>query len=496
MRLNSALDHHKNQKTINSWLERLPRDNLCGSGEQLIEIHSFICQNSTHPAQRLALQQQLFDHICRWLHQLEFQFSENACNHPALRLARMGSKVLLHMLEPLLQDLRNTLSSRPLLTWRRRGLQQLTLALNVARRYACFALRCHVELNASFWLATHYLYYNASQHNWLQQQLPDGQTILHGYHQLQLMGITDGKNLNTLEMEAALLWTTRLADKIALRPLPAADSTRCGHLYLLDLTRGTPPQFLLDTDKLPDREHCLSCDLSAAIDILTAHASNGSSLPGCDALSVIVAQRLIDTWQTPRRRRHQRQAAMQSMALISQMRSIRQVLGSGADRPDMHDKLRHRVTPSQISIFQAINKSESGLLLRGDPGYQSLKIGELLLIADKQAHRTPSLYAVRWTAVSEHANEVSCGAELIGSDPEAVDVIPLTAGQHASFQPALRLPCTDGDQNTDLLIIPGHSLLRGKEFRLRDQHGEHRVKVTHMYLNTGLYQAMAFQMAN
>jgi hypothetical protein len=103
---------------------------------------------------------------------------------------------------------------------------------------------------------------------------------------------------------------------------------------------------------------------------------------------------------------------------------------------------------------------------------------------------------VRWTAVSEHANEVSCGAELIGSDPEAVDVIPLTAGQHASFQPALRLPAADGDQGADLLIIPGHSLLRGKEFRLRDQRGEHRVKVTRMHMNTGLYQAMEFQLAS
>ena len=495
MRLNSALGHNKNQKTVNNWLERLPRGDLRGSGEQLIEIHGFICQNAVQPAQRLALQQQLFDHVCRWLHQLEIQFSENACNHPAVRLARMGSKVLQHLLEPLLQDLRSTLSSRPLLTWRRRALQQLTLALCVARRYASFALRCHVELNGSFWLATHYLYYNASQHNWLQHQLPDGQSILHGYHQLQLMGITDGKNLSPREIEAALLWTARLADKVALQPLPAADAARAGHLYLLDLTRGAPPQFLLESDALPQREHCLSCDLTAAIEVLKTHTSQ-AGMPGRDALSVIVAQRLMDGWQSPRRRRHQRQAVMQSMALIAQMRSIRQILGGGAVRPDMQARMRDRMPPSQISIFQAINKSESGLLLRGDPGYQSLKIGELLLIADKQAHRTPSLYAVRWTSVSEHANEVSCGAELIGNDPEAVDVSPLAAGQHACYQPALRLPAADGDHNADLLIIPGHSLLRGKEFRLRDQRGEHRVKVTRMHMNTGLYQAMEFQLAS
>jgi len=115
MRLNTALGNNQQQKTVSNWLERLPAANPYGSGEQLLEIQAFIQQNVQLPSLRLSLQRQLFERCAQWLQQLEQQFAENACNHAALRLARMGSKVLALQLDSVQQLLRTTLSTRPLL---------------------------------------------------------------------------------------------------------------------------------------------------------------------------------------------------------------------------------------------------------------------------------------------------------------------------------------------------------------------------------------------
>lgn len=494
MRLNTAIGNNQNQKTVSSWLERLPAANPYGSGEQLLEIQAFIQQNEDSPSLRLSLQRQLFDRSKQWLQQLEEQFSENACNHAVLRLARMGSKVLAQQLEGVQQLLKTTLSTRPLLSWRRRAQQELSLALDIAQRYACFALRCHVDLNASYWLTTHYLYYTALQQGWLAQPISSGMSILTGYQHLQLLGITDGKHMSGEEIETAIQLTELLADKVALCQLQQQELANPGHIYLLDLTRGSPPQFLLYTASLQRNEHCLAFDLSMVITALSHYgATDSAGGRPTRALTVIVAQKLAQTWTAPKRRRHNRQSVLQSMSLIAQMRAIRQVLGSNMDNLPLRGKLDFKPQRSHISIFQALNKSDSGLLLRGNPGHQSLQIGELLLVADKLAHHTPSLYAVRWTAVSEYANEVSCGAELIGNDPEAVDVMPMLTSPHESFQPALRLHASQGDQTSNLLIISGQPFALCREFRLRDRRGEHNVKVTRVHMQTALYQAMEFQ---
>ena len=493
MRLNTALGNNQQQKTVSNWLERLPAANPYGSGEQLLEIQAFIQQNVQLPSLRLSLQRQLFERCAQWLQQLEQQFAENACNHAALRLARMGSKVLALQLDSVQQLLRTTLSTRPLLAWRRRAVQELTLALDIAQRYACFALRCHVELNQSYWLATHYLYYTAWQHGWLAQPVATGMSVLSGYQQLQLLGITDGKHLSGEEIETTIQLTSQLADKVVLCNLQQQQAN-AGHVYLLDLTRGNPPQFLLYTASLQRDEHCLAFDLGAVLAELAQYGATAAASGRPNrALAVIVAQKLTETWTTPRRRRHNRQNVMQSMSLIAQMRAIRQVLASNMDPLPLRGKLDYKPHRTHISIFQALNKSDSGLLLRGNTGQQSLRIGELLLVADKLAHHSPSLYAVRWTAVSEHANEVSCGAELIGDDPEAVDVIPMVTSPHEVFQPALRLHNSQGEQISNLLIIPGQAFALCREFRLRDRRGEHKVKVTRVHLQTALYQAMEFQ---
>lgn len=494
MRLNTAIGNNQHQKTVRNWLERLPMTNHYGSGEQLLEIQTFIQKNETSPTLRLALQAQLFARSCQWLLQLEQQFAENACNHAALRLARMGSRVLAQQLEAIQHMLKTSLNTRPLLAWRRRAQQELTLALDIAQRYACFALRCHVELNASYWLCTHYLYYHAMQHGWLKLQTASGSSVLSCYQQLQLLGITDGKHMSGEEIETAIRLSEQLADKVELSSLQTQQHTHAGHIYLLDLTRGSPPQFLLYSDSLRRDEHCLAFELHQVIARLQHYGSTerADGRPN-RALTVIVAHKLAESWTTPRRRRHNRQSILQSMSLIAQMRVIRQVLGSNSDQPAQREQPEHQARRSHIAIFQALNKSDSGLLLRGNPGRQSLHIGELLLLADKQAHRMPSLYAVRWTAVSEHANEVSCGAELIGNDPEAVDVIPLGSNPRTGFQPALRLHANQGEQISNLLIVPGQPFALCREFRLRDRRGEHNIRVTRVHMQTALYQAMEFQ---
>jgi len=350
-----------------------------------------------------------------------------------------------------------------------------------------------VELNQSYWLATHYLYYTAWQHGWLAQPVATGMSVLSGYQQLQLLGITDGKHLSGEEIETTIQLTSQLADKVVLCNLQQQQAN-AGHVYLLDLTRGNPPQFLLYTASLQRDEHCLAFDLGAVLAELAQYGATAAASGRPNrALAVIVAQKLTETWTTPRRRRHNRQNVMQSMSLIAQMRAIRQVLASNMDPLPLRGKLDYKPHRTHISIFQALNKSDSGLLLRGNTGQQSLRIGELLLVADKLAHHSPSLYAVRWTAVSEHANEVSCGAELIGDDPEAVDVIPMVTSPHEVFQPALRLHNSQGEQISNLLIIPGQAFALCREFRLRDRRGEHKVKVTRVHLQTALYQAMEFQ---
>lgn len=496
MHLNAAISTNQNERTVSNWLKRLPISNVHDCGKQLIEIHYFIQKNESNSAIRLSLQRKLFDNTRQWISRLEYQFSENACNHTALKLARMGSKVLTHNLEALQQDLKTTLQKRQLLSWRRRARQQLVLAMEIAQRYVCFALRCHVDLSPAFWLSTHFMYYTASQHGWLARQLPSGMALQVGYQYIQLLGIIDGKHLSAREIEAAISWAQHLASMVRLHVLQSQPPAPSGHIYLLDLTRGAPPQFLLYTASLQHDEHCLSFDLEYIIAMLAQHASGHGQGPkgiSSPALSAIVAQTLAEALSSPRRRRHSRQSIMQSMALISQMRAIRQVLGVHQDWQALRGNQHNRQQISHIAIFRALNKSDSGLLLRGNPGYQSLKIGELLLIADQLSKHGPLLYTVRWTAVSTQSNEISCGAELIGSNPEAVDVIPMITHPHEVFQPALCLHAGQGNYGSSLLIVPGQPYSHSREFRLRDQRGEHRVKVTRVRMQTALYQAMEFQ---
>ncbi|MBI3145862.1 MAG: hypothetical protein HYZ18_11540 [Pseudogulbenkiania sp.] len=484
--------------SVADWLDRLPYTRINECGQLLLDALQSLSHTPVAVGTRHKLLKLYLAALDRFFPALETQIvsDEVVSSGKARQAARLGMALFDALFAGFKRTLVERLEKRSLLEREQPKVELLCLALLTARLQIKLAMECYSDLPLHFWHDCHQLYQLAVESGWQERRQAPAESIAVVYRQILLMGLTDGKHLADSEIAAALALIFRLAPRVDLIPLAGLSKAQ-GFGYQVDPARDAPPHFLpLKPQVAASGEFWVY--LGGAIESLQQQAeplarqlADGTATPA--ELTVEVARKLADEWTQPKRRRQPRQAAQQWLTLTAQLLPIWLTLRPAPVETPDDSPIPVLGKPARPALFQAVNQSQVGFLLRGNPNEQPLRTGELLLLSPQLQPDNHQLCAVRWAAAPAGGNDVECGVELLGPAPEAVEVLPTITHQDDMFQPALRLPAQPRFGRPALLVLPGRPFSRLREFLLRDSQGETRIRVTRVELQTPLYQAMEYR---
>ena len=483
--------------SVADWLERLPYTRLDECGQLLLDALQNLSRTPVAVGTRHKLLKLYLAALDRFFPALETQIvsTEVVSSAKVRQAARLGMALFDALFAGFKRTLVERLEKRSLLEREQPKVELLCLALLTARQHVKLALECYSELPPHFWHDCHQLYQLAVESGWQERRHAPAETIAVVYRQILLMGLTDGKHLADNEIVATQALIYRLAPRVELIPLADLTKTQ-GFGYQVDPARDDPPHFLpLKPQVAASGEFWVYLgdviDTLQQAEVLARQLANDSAIPA--DLTAEVARKLAEEWTQPKRRRQPRQPAQQWLTLTAQLVPIWLTLRPmPVETPD-DSAIPVLGRSAQPALFQAVNQSQLGFLLRGNPQEQPLRTGELLLLAPQLQPDNRQLCAVRWAAAPLGGNEVECGVELLGPAPEAVEVLPTITHQDDVFQPALHLPAQPRLGRPPLLVLPGRPFTRLREFLLRDSRGETRIRVTRVELQTPFYQAMEYR---
>ncbi|SMF52044.1 hypothetical protein [Pseudogulbenkiania subflava] len=483
--------------SVADWLDRLPYTRLDECGHLLLGALQSLSRTQVAVGTRHKLLKLYLAALDRFFPALETQIvsDEVVSSSKARQAARLGMALFDALFAGFKRTLVERLEKRSLLEREQPKVELLCLALLTARMQVKLAMECYSDLPLHFWHDCHQLYQLAEESGWQERRHAPAETIAVVYRQILLMGLTDSKHLGDNEIAAAKGLIFRLAPRIGLIALAGLTKTQ-GFGYQVDPARDDPPHFLpLKPQVAASGEFWVYLnDVIDALqqpDALARQLANEAAIPA--ELTVEVARKLAEEWAQPRRRRQPRQPVQQWLSLTAQLLPIWLTLRPAPVEPIDDSPIPVLGRPAPPALFQAVNQSQLGFLLRGNPQEQPLRTGELLLLAPQLQPDNRLLCAVRWAAAPLGGNDVECGVELLGPAPEAVEVLPTITYQDDVFQPALHLAAQPRLGRPALLVMPGRPFSRLREFVLRDSHGETRIRVTRVELQTPFYQAMEYR---
>ncbi|AUH52730.1 hypothetical protein CXB49_19010 [Chromobacterium sp. ATCC 53434] len=485
--------------SVAAWLERLPYADLPECGRLLGQGLYHLGRTPLDPMQRYKLLKLYLKALDRYYPLLEgeTQHSDILSSPKTRLLAMLGVKLFANLFVAFKQTLNEKLARNALLDRDQPKIELLLYTMLAARQYLNISQQYYCPLPDGFWLDCHQLHALALSRGWQDKALAGDDALAVIYRQILLLGLTAANRLSNAELQLTRRLVYELAGQISLRPVAGLPDGL--HGYLLDPQEDSPPRYLRITPGSLDAD-CSLLDLSAALDSLRRSLEQlqktAGSVPSTQANDEAqLLAGLVEEWQKPRRRRHNRENARAMAEVSAGVAPIWYRVNEGSWQlpgAEAEENIPLRPPPPSCLLL-IVNHSESGYLLRGLPRDQSLRAGEILLVNPPDRPEDAQLCAVRWVLMQPTGKEVECGVEILGVQPQPVLAMPSITHSGDSFQRGLWLPAQYG--KPDLLLLPGRPFSQLREFRLLDPGGERLVRVSKLHQQSPHFQLMEYRLS-
>lgn len=346
----------------------------------------------------------------------------------------------------------------------------LACAIEVLRSHALG----YSNLPHGFWQDCHRLYRYLLDGGW-ENKIAAGKHDTLGalYRQLLLLGVAASNRLDPVRIEC-LVRLVREGGKHALL-LPLASAVDANG-FIVDLERDAAPRHSSIRGK-PGPEHAQL--LLGVHRVLQSWEEKSQTTPQLDAAAQLEQQLILKLRQElvyPPQRRYLRLHSKNEefVQLHATLDHCWQALQAASDD-----------TPP-VAHMQVCNMSASGYLLRGQLPTMPLRSGELVLI--RRPGRDPFLGVVRWINRQSPCGDTECGIEIVGKNPEAIQVKPVVTHATEPAQNAIRLAANARLNPQDVLVMYGKPYQALRQFEIHQPQGVLPVKATRLLLQTAYYQ--------
>ena len=347
----------------------------------------------------------------------------------------------------------------------------LACAIEVLRTHALG----YSSLPPGFWQDCHRLYRYLLDGGWESKTAAGKNDTLGAlYRQLLLLGVAASNRLDPARIEC-LVQLVREGGKHA-QLLPLA-STVDGNGFIVNLERDAAPRHSSIRSK-PGQEHAQL--LLGVHRVLQCWEEKNQATPQLDAAAQLEQQLILKLRQElvyPPQRRYLRlhSKSEEFVQLHATLDHCWQALQAASDD-----------APPPVAYMQVCNMSSSGYLLRGQLPTMPLRSGELVLI--RRTGRDPFLGVVRWINRHSPCGDTECGIEIVGKNPEAIQVKPVVTYATEQAQNAIRLAANARLNPQDVLVMYGKPYQALRQFEIHQPQGVLPVKATRLLLQTAYYQ--------
>lgn len=490
-----------NPDSVASWVERLPYTDLHECGSQLLNALRMLSRTPMEVGNRHKLLLQYLKGLDRYYPALESEVVQtDLTSVPRTRhLAMLGAALFETIFVAFKLTLTERLAKRGLLEREQQRIELLLYTMMAARQLLNICTQSYSPPPAHFWQDCHQLYSFALARGWQERHLEHDDSIEVIYRQILLLGLTSTNRLSMPELLVSKQLIMDLSRQTSLLPVEAIKGTV--HGYLIDASRDEPPRFLRVQGETLGAG-CYLLDLNQALTVL-GHSieqlnkvQNNNHSPGQLHDELTLLQSLSAEWQQPRRRRHQRLPIQEVIELISTIPAIWYRCNGLSWIQPGNEQTAPPVTtrtPAPPSLFVVVNQSATGFLLRGQPRGQTLRAGEAILLTRPGKPDTAQLCMICWVSLLPDGVDVECGVEIIGTQPEAIMLMPSITHPTDSPQCALRLPAITALHRPALLMLQGRLFSRLREFRLWDSRGESLVRSSRLDKQSPHFQLAEFR---
>ncbi|MDF0605257.1 hypothetical protein HZU77_006265 [Neisseriaceae bacterium TC5R-5] len=491
------MDMHPDEVAV--WLEQLPYTNLPECALLLRQGLQSLAHAPLDGGLRFKLLRLYWPALDRYYPLLEQEVRQyGSVSSPKIRqLAILGVELFAYLFSAFKLALNERLAKPGLLDRDQPKVELLGYTMMAARQYLLVSQQNYYAMPPSFWQDCHLLYSFALSKGWQAECSSHDDSIAVMYQQILLLGLTSFNRIPVAAQDLAKQLIFDVAERIRLIPVTSLSANAYG--YLLDLQADTPPQFLLISALNPVAS-CYLLELSGVVETLeksisflqTAQAPIQSTQLA-DELQLFSS--LLQEWQQPKRRRHQREKVQQVMEVIITVPSIWfRLNGMNWQLPGVEvDELHLRsLPPPPPSMLVQINQSDSGFLLLGQPRGQSFLVGEVLLLTLPGKPEAAKLGIVRWIGLCANGKEMECGIEELADRPLPVLCRPANSPGEERFQYALHLPA---QAKPSRLVMAGKPFAAARDLILHDGQQESRIRLSQLLQQSPLFQLMEYQMS-
>ena len=347
----------------------------------------------------------------------------------------------------------------------------LACAIEVVR---CYALS-YSSLPSGFWLDCHRLYRYLQAGGWDGKTATGNNDTLGAlYRQLLLLGVAASNRLDPARIECLVRLVQEGGKHAQLLPLASAVD---GNGFIVNLERDAAPRHSSIRGKAGPEHAQLLLGVHRVLQFWEEKSQSTAQLDAAAQLEQQLILKLRQELVYPPQRRYLR--------LHSKHEELVQ----------LHATLDHCWLALQtatdedlppVATMQVCNMSASGYLLRGRLPLVPLRSGELVLI--RRPGRDPFLGVVRWINRYSPCGDSECGIEIVGKNPEAIQVKPVVTYTTEQAQNAIRLSANARLNPQDVLVMYGKPYQALRQFEVHLPQGVLPVKATRLQLQTAYYQ--------